>query len=237
MIVAVSSVISIPARRNGPLESGQGGYAAGLLAGFLDGAAEVSLRAPVPLDRDLDVAHDDGLVRLLDGETLVAEGRAVPGFELDVPEPVSTQEARDATTRYRGLTDGQFSHCFVCGRAREDSYGVFAGTVEERHVVASPWTPSPETADEDGLVRPEFIWAVLDCPTYFALYAEEETLPVSFLARQTARIDAEVPAGEEHVIMAWPLGRDGRKHTAGIALLSAGGQPLAVAEALLIQAR
>ena len=53
-------------------------------------------------------------------------------------------------------------------------------------MVATTWTPTPDTADDDGLVRPEFIWAVLDCPTYFALYAGRETLPVSFLARQTS---------------------------------------------------
>ena len=37
--------------------------------------------------------------------------------------------------------------------------------------------------------------------------------------------------------MAWPLELDGRKHHAGIALLSSGGETLAVARALLIEAR
>lgn len=44
---------------------------------------------------------------------------------------------------------------------------------------------------------------MLDCPTYFALYMHGE-LPVSMLARLTARIDTPVVAGVEHVVMAGP---------------------------------
>ena len=66
---------------------------------------------------------------------------------------------------------------------------MFAGAVDDRPLVASPWTPPSWTADAAGHVLPEFVWAVLDCPTYFALYMEGE-LPLSVLARLTARIDA-----------------------------------------------
>src|SRR4029077_12526965 len=93
-------------------------------------------------------------------------------------------------------------------------------------LVASPWTPPAWTADDDGRVRPEFIWAVMDCPTYFAIYRDGE-LPMSFLGRMAARIDAAVSAGEEHVVIAWPLEADGRKRQAGAAVLSAGGGGLA----------
>jgi hypothetical protein len=233
----VSESVSIPARFNGPLESGNGGYSAGVVAGFLEGPAEVSLRRPVPLDTELDVARqDDGSIRLLDGEALVAEGRAAPELDVEVPAPVSPREARLAAGRYRGRSDGLFSRCFVCGPAREDAFGVFAGAVDDRELVASPWTPPPWTADESGNVLPEFVWAVLDCPTYFALYMSGE-LPVSVLARLTARIDGPVAAGSEHVVIAWPLEADGRKRLAGSAVLSAEGKPLAVAQALLIEPR
>ena len=81
-------------------------------------------------------------------------------------------------------------------------------------------------------------WAglVLDCPTYFALYMDGE-LPNSVLARLTARIDAPVVAGEDHVVIAWAIERDGRKHHAGSAVLSPDGKALAVARALLIEPR
>ena len=156
--------------------------------------------------------------------------------DIEVPAPLSAQEARLAAARYRGRSDGPFSRCFVCGRAREDTFGVFAGAVEGRQLVASPWTPPPWTADAAGRVLHEFVWAVLDCPTYFALYMCGE-LPLSVLAQLTARIDAPIIAGKEHVVIAWPEETDGRKRHAGSAVLSPDGVTLAVARALLIEPR
>ena len=57
------------------------------------------------------------------------------------------------------------------------------------------------------------------------------------LARLSARIDAPVLAGEEHVVIAWPIESDGRKRHAGSAVLSRDGEALAVARALLIEPR
>jgi hypothetical protein len=206
-----------------------------VFAGFVEGPAEVSLKSPVPLDTPLDVARADGGVRVLDGETIVAE--AVPAaLDLDVPSPVSPAEARVAAGRYRGTADGVFSRCFVCGRERKDAFGVFAGEVEGRELVASPWTPPEWTAGEAGHVLPEFVWAVLDCPTYFALHIDRE-LTLSVLARLAARIEAPVAAGEEHVVISWPIETDGRKRQAGAAVLSGDGETLAVARALLIEPR
>jgi hypothetical protein len=233
----VSESLSIPSRFNGPLESGNGGYCSGVVAGFLEGPAEVSLRRPVPLDTPLDVVpENDGSVRVLYGDALVVEARSAPELQVEVPAPVGPHEARLAAARYRGRSDGLFSRCFVCGRAREDAFGVFAGAVEGRQLVASPWTPPSWTGDAAGRVLPEFVWAVLDCPTYFALYMSGE-LPISVLARLTARIDAPVAAGEEHVVIAWPIGTEGRKRHAGSAVLSSDGEALAVARALLIEPR
>jgi hypothetical protein len=233
----VSDSLCIPSRFNGPLKSGNGGYCSGVVARLLEGAAEVGLRRPVPLDTPLDVrCENDGSVRVLDGEALVVEARSAPEPDVELPAPVSPHEARLAAGRYRGPSDGLFSHCFVCGRARQDAFGVFAGAVEGRQLVASPWTPPSWTADSAGAVLPEFVWAVLDCPTYFALYMNGE-LPMSVLAQLTARIDAPVVASEEHIVIAWPIGTDGRKRHAGSAVLSSKGEFLAVARALLIEAR
>jgi hypothetical protein len=232
----MSQTLSIPARFNGPLTSGHGGYSSGVIARFVEGQAEVTLRSPVPLDTPLDVLpQDDGSVRVLNDENLVAEARS-SGLDLDVPDPVSAEEARAAKSRYRGKPDEVFGHCFVCGRGREDALGVFAGAVDGRELVASPWTPPDWTADSQGRVLPEFIWAVLDCPTYFAVYPGEE-LPLSFLGRLATRIDAPVAAGEEHVVISWPLETDGRKRHAAAAVLSSDGVTLAVARALMIEPR
>lgn len=233
----VAQSLRIPSQFNGPLESGNGGYSAGAIANFVGGPAEVSLRAPVPLDRTLELTcESDGSVRVLDGETLVAEARAASDLGIEVPAAVTQEEARAATKRYRGLPSGVFSRCFVCGRAREDALGVFAGAVEGRRVVASPWKPPPWTADASGTVHSEFVWSVLDCPTFFATYMDEE-LGSGVLARLAGRIDAPVVGGAEHVVIAWPIETDGRKRHAGAAVLSGDGEPVAMARALLIEPR
>src|SRR5215216_7625205 len=105
----MSQTLSIPGRFNGPPTSGHGGYCSGVIAGFLEGPAEVTLRSPVPLDTPLEVIRErDGSVRVLEGETLVAEAHPAPELELEAPGPVSVEEARLAKTRYRGPTDGLF---------------------------------------------------------------------------------------------------------------------------------
>ena len=232
----MSEPLVIPGRFNGPMESGQGGYCAGAMAAYLGGVAEVSLRRPVPLETPLETQVDGESLRVLDGEQLVAEARPAPDFELEVPEPVSMEEARRAAAGYRGLPDGPFSRCFVCGRAREDGLEVFAGAVEGRGLVASPWVPPAWAADEAGRARPEIVWAALDCPTYFAAYMEDD-LPTSFLVRMRGRIQAPIPVGEELVMIAWPLAAEGRKRSAGSAVLGPDGETLAVSEILLVEPR
>jgi hypothetical protein len=228
--------VSIPSRFNGPLASGNGGYSAGVFAALLDGPAAVSLRSPVPLDRELAVEREREGLRVADDGTLVAMVEPAAELDLEVPEPVSVGEARAASGHYRGLAGGEFCRCFVCGRAREDSLGVFAGAVAGRDVVASPWAPPPWTAGATGQVMPEIVSAVLDCPTYFALYMHGD-LRTSFLARFQVRIDAPIPVGEDLVVVAWPIEVEGRKLHAGSALLGASGAVLAVARALLVEPR
>ena len=233
----MSESVTIPERFNGPVGSGNGGYCSGVVAGFVDGPAQVSLRSPVPLDTPLEVAAgQDGAVRVSDGETLVAEAQPAAPVDLEVPPPVSPDQARAAMERYRGLDSGPFCTCFVCGRARADSFGVFAGRVEGRELVASTWTPPGSAADDTGHVRPELVWAVLDCPTYFAAYLDDD-LGLSFLVRFAVRIDAPVAAEREHIVTDWPIEVDGRKRRAGAAIATAAGETLAVADALLVEAR
>lgn len=233
----MSLSVSIPRRFNGPLDSGNGGYCSGVVAGFVDGPAEVSLRSPVPLETQLEVIADgDGSVRMADGETLVAEAHPAAPLDIQVPATVSIDDARAAMRSYRGLETGPFCRCFVCGRAREDALGVFAGRVEGRDLVASTWTPPAALADGDGNVRPEVVWAVLDCPTYFAAHVDDD-LSLSFLVRLTARIDAPVVAEREHVVIAWPIESEGRKRRAGSAVMTGEGETLAVADALLVEPR
>jgi len=82
----VTSLI-IPARFNGPSDSGNGGVAAGRLARFLpsDATVQVTLRVPPPLDQPMRVEQDEISVRALDGDTLVAEAVVVAREPEQVP--------------------------------------------------------------------------------------------------------------------------------------------------------
>ena len=88
--------IIIDKRYCGPPNSGNGGYVCGLLASHIEGSAEITLRAPPPLGRPLNiVGRVDGGVELHENETLLATGRAMP---LDVGQiPIATfPEAEEA---------------------------------------------------------------------------------------------------------------------------------------------
>lgn len=211
--------ITIPARFNGPPGSANGGYAAGVVAALLPGRAEVTLRSPPPLDTPLAVVRTESSVEVRDGETLVASAEQVD-FEVDVPEPVSVEEAREASKGYSGFREHAYSTCFVCGPDREDGLGIYPGPVSGREVVAAPWIPR-------GVVPDEMVWAALDCPSGWAIdtFGREGVL----LGRLAVRI-LELPRGsEEHVVFGWAIGAEGRKRFAGSALLAEDGRTLAFA--------
>ena len=208
----------VPGRFNGPPHSANGGYTCGLLAGVLGGEAEVTLRVPPPLDRELTVVRVDGRAELRDGETLVAEAERVT-LGVEVPAPVLLEEAAEASTRYAGFAHHAYPTCFTCGTEREDGLGIHAGPVEGRDgVVASPWTPGDD-------VTTEVVWAALDCPSGWAVddFQREGVL----LGRMAAQVDRLPTPGEPHVVVGWRIGDEGRKRFAGSALLTAGGVVLA----------
>lgn len=211
----------IDGRFNGPAGSGNGGYTCGLVAARVGSpAVEVTLRLPPPLDRPLAVHRDGDAVVVQDGEAVVAEGSPLEALELDVPAPVSLGDAERAAARYTGFSRHHFPTCFVCGPARAEGDGlrIFAGPVAGRGdgVVAAPWTPAES--------RPELVWASLDCPGAFAVGWAERGETV--LGRMAAEVRALPEPGERCVVMAWPLGEDGRKLFAGTALLGQDGRVL-----------
>ena len=219
----------IDARFHGPAGSGNGGYTCGLIAGYLDGPAEVTLRRPPPLGRELTVEQEPGRVVVRDGEPVVAEALLSVDFDVDVPEPIDFDSAERAVPSYGGFALHPFPGCFVCGPDRRpgDGLRIFAGEVTGREVFASSWVPDAR------LLRTEFVWAALDCPGGFAAGYPETTL---LLGRLAARIDRLPEAGERCVAMGWQLGVDGRKRFAGTALV-AGGEILARARATWIAPR
>jgi hypothetical protein len=220
----------IPARFNGPPGSANGGYTCGLLAGWIDGVAEVTLRAPPPLARPLRVVPDGSRAELRDGERLVADASAVAAdLGLDIPSPVSVGAAEAASRRFAGFVAHAYSTCFVCGADRTDGLGIYAGPVEGREgLVAAHWTPVEEVSEV-------LVWAALDCPSGWAVddFQREGLL----LGRLAARIDALPTAGEAHVVVGWRRAIDGRKRFGGSAVFTADGELVALARSTWIQSR
>jgi hypothetical protein len=235
--------VVIDARFNGPPDSANGGYTCGLLAAEIDGPAEVTLRKPPPLGRALRVHRDGDRVLMVDGAELVAEAVTTTA-DWEVAPPVSLDLARAAVARSPFLARPRpFLTCFVCGpdRTATDGLSIFPGPLvgrEDRH--AGTWMPDPSLADANGFVRPEVVWASLDCPTSGPVAnspnADWSVRPI-VLARLAADLRAPVEAGREHVVVAWRIAVDGRKRHSGSALFTAEGALLATARALWIELR
>lgn len=238
--------IIIDKRFCGPPNSGNGGYVCGRLARHIGGGAEVTLRAPPPLDRMLDVAATDaGMFELRDGATVVATGRSA-SVELARLEKASFDDAHAAelATPIRPH-EHPLPTCFVCGPARAagDGLRISAGPLA-RHcskgapVLAATWIPDASLSADDGLVAPEFVWSALDCPTGYAVSYDEESggfdATPMLLGQMSVRIEMRPRPEERCVITAWQAGRDGRRRVAEAAAYGEAGTLLAVARATWI---
>jgi hypothetical protein len=240
----VSPEIRIDRRFCGPPDSGNGGYACGLVAALVDGPAEVTLRLPPPLETPLRAEHaDDGGVSVLDGDQLVAQGvrRRNDDLGIDVPEPVSVGDAERAARMsqlHEHPEEHPFPTCFVCGpqRAPDDGLHILVGPVAGREVAADTWTPATELAGADGVVRPEFVWAALDCSGGVGSWLADPIGGNPFvLGRMAVTIDRPVGAGAQHAVVGWRAAHDGRKVTAGSAIFTSDGGLVATGLATWVQ--
>jgi hypothetical protein len=213
------STIVIDPAFEGPPASAQGGYVCGLLAAHLPGDAEITLRAPVPLGTVLDVAPHDGGLALRDGATILAEGASTRLAD-PVPEPPGFAEAVVATAAFAGLRAHPYPKCVGCGTGRTDAVALrlFPGPLAGRDAVAAIWYPAG-----DGPVRPELVWAALDCPGGWAAAHFGRIDRPAVLGRMAARLLAPVPARGAYMVVGWLDGVAGRKITAGTALFSGAG--------------
>jgi hypothetical protein len=248
-----STTVVIPDRFRGPPRSGNGGYVCGVFGGLLTGgrydmpeqqAAEVTLRAPVPLDEAITVRRDGHELSAHVGETLIVEA-ALAALQLDVPEPASWEQALAARAQSPSLQRAKHAWlgevrlgfhpvCFCCGAelAPDQGLHVYAAHIAERDQVAAAWQCDPALADAQGCVPPELICAALDCPGQVAWLVQGTR--TGLLGRLTARVERPVRAGEPCVVIGWTLGNEGRKFYAGTALFDAQQNLCAYAKAVWI---
>lgn len=221
----------IPAHWNGPPDSANGGYACGLVAGLLGTpSAEVSLRAPPPLERALEVEREGDRLLVRDGAQVVAEGRAAAAPALETPPAVGLEEARAASQAGFGRWSAAhpFPTCVVCGPDRADGLRIFPGPLRGG-LHGAVWKPEPGVGVEQ-------VWATLDCPSSSPVANWEKGPPI-VLARLHAQVERLPRGGEELAVVSWALRREGRKREAASVLLTGDGSVLARGRALWIELR
>ena len=208
----------IPARFAGPPGAANGGVIAATLAG--EGPAEVTIRRPVPVETHLVATADELLGP--DAEVLASCGPVTVDLAaLAAQAPRVTFEAARAAGAATPLAEQHpFPGCFGCGPESADGIHCLAGPAGDG-VWAVSWVP------EEG--SPLFVWAALDCPSSGPVVTRGG--PAHVLGRIAGQMLQPVVAGDPHVVVAWALGRDGRKAFSASAVLGPDGEPRAVARA------
>ncbi|MFI6870011.1 hypothetical protein [Nocardia sp. NPDC050406] len=215
------TTLRISSRFNGPPDSGNGGYVAGLLAERSDhDVVTVVLRNPAPLEVPL-LVRDGGLFH---DETLIAQSSAGE-FEYEVPPPVSHAVAAAARSGYQ--SSELFGRCFGCGILREDGLRIQPGVVGEG-VVAAAWTP-----DGTVPVGAPLLWAAMDCPGGWSVPEMFERPAV--LGSMTAAVHDLPAPGEDCVVVGVFHTQNGRKARTSTALYGADERLLGRAEQIWIR--
>jgi hypothetical protein len=225
--------ITIEGRYNGPPHVANGGYVCGLLAKFIEGTADIWIRRPTPLDQELSmVEYEDETLCILYNSDVVVEGK--PGnLDLDMPESPGFDQAAEAAKTSRAIRMNEFNDrkfmgihptCFCCGAERTDHHGlkIHPGLIPGKNIIAAPWIPGDDLADEDGKVRPEFIWTALDCPGAFATLDLGNGHP-GLLGRLVGQVLQPIKVKEPCVVVARAVSSEGRKHFAGTAVYNSKG--------------
>ncbi|WP_156762747.1 hypothetical protein [Woeseia oceani] len=232
--------VTIDARFCGPENSGNGGYSAGRLASGMAGSVEVTLRKPPPLQVPLTVRVEaDGSRGMYCGVALVASARPAPVVVRDLAVP-SFSAAAEAATRTFPDHLHQVPGCFVCGPDRLPGEGLRlhpgpldAADVEWQGPVACTWVPTADLGDQNSVVRSEFVWSALDCPTAYAC-ASMAGMRLLLLGRQTVEILRLPTVGQRCIVVAQRGAHEGRKFFADACLYSEHGEVMARCNALWI---
>lgn len=203
----------------GPTGSGQGGWSAHRLRLAAGRPVTVAIRAPIPVERDLEIVDAPGD----DGWWLVdPAGPATPVLEAapwtpDVPDtdPVGIVDAALAGRRFPYADPHPVPHCFSCGN-QPDSMQVHAGPLDDRRW-ATDWTVPWWAVKPDGTVDEGALWAAIDCTQ--AWYVGKGNSGEHGVTVQLA-VEVVLPlvAGASYALVAWagdyPAGWDGRKRGA-----------------------
>jgi len=226
----------IARRFNGPRLSGNGGYVGGVMAERFhrlfdtDGAVEVTLRAPIPLERELAVTREGDALLLRDGDTLVCEAHAGTIDDLrPPPPPADWTDVMRRAEQGGSPEDSEFNSCIVCDRSRAvgDGLRVLGTAGPQPGHSLSCYIPHANHADAEGRIRRELVWGALDCPGAFAVQDIDDMRP-ALTGRITAKVIEPPRVGERCAVVGWRIGAEGRKLFSGTALYTEQGRLCAV---------
>jgi hypothetical protein len=232
------STLTVAERFVGPPGTANGGYLGGRLAAVVGGdTVSVRLRRPTPLGRELRIRCDRPAVELLDGDEVLVT--ATPAdLDLDVPTPPSPADAAAAQAALPPRTGHPFPECFGCGPARVsgDAVAAFVGPLPDRpDLWAGIFRPTDRLPSSEGVAAPETVWAALDCPSF------QPATPGSdaawLLGTLTVRQELPVLLDTDHVLLAWRIGREGRRAITASALIGPDEQVCARARAIWFEVR
>ncbi len=228
----------IDPRFNGPRDSGNGGYVCGLIASLIGDQVKIRLQKVLPLGvlltiRRLQSEAWQDQWQVLNGEDVIATVFKTE-VVVDVPNPPTYLDALAASKHYAGFQNNLCPTCFVCGpeRHRGDGMRIFASAVPGRDIVAAPWLPDATLGDDNGKIKPEFVWAALDCPGAFASIPYGRQALLGEFAVHVSRL---VHVDEPCVVTGWKISIDGRKYRAGTALFDEDGELCAFGHATWIE--
>jgi hypothetical protein len=231
----LTTTIRIDARFSGPPNSANGGYTCGLIAAAIGETVNVRLYLPPPLNTDLELSPADQPDKWLlkQGDKLIAAATTTQ-VRAHVPNAPTYVEALEASKHFTGHSQHAYANCFVCGpqRTHGDGLRIFAGKLSGSNVVAAPWLPRADLGNEQGKIKPEFIWSALDCPGYFASVKPGRS---ALLGELAVHIDRSIHVEEPCVIIGWQIIIEGRKHKVGTALFDEDGERCAVGVATWIE--
>jgi len=222
-------------RFNGPPNSGNGGYVAGLLAKEIGGTVQVTLLKPPPLNEELELVSDEVGCALMKNKQIIAKA-VVSSVTIKPPVIPSMADAVLCETRYPGFDRHIFPECFVCGpnRNEHDGLRLFTGISVTSDYVAAPFRAFDDLYDDEGYMSTEFIWSALDCPGAYAItqVSEEKTL---VLGKMTVEIVDPIKRGENLIVMGWYNGTERKKNYSGTAIINSDGIVKAIGDATWIE--
>ncbi len=223
-------MVTIARQFNGPDNSGNGGYVAGMLSAEFGGVAPATstLRLPPPLDVELRWDRENDEQRLITAEGAVVGTAQTGEFTREAPPCPTTVQAAAGLAAYPGFHHHPFDRCFTCGTQRRagDGLRLFTGPIGD-HLTAGPWTAHEAFAGADGTIDVPVMWAALDCPGGWA--ADFTHNPI-VLGQMTAEISRRPATGEPCLSVGRLHAREGRKFLTDTALYSTDGELLGRAE-------